>query len=173
MSEWNVCFNFMMNHEDPARRCAVEPDTCPESCVGPCFAVAGINSGVFPAQFAQITLLPQAEREAAVESFYQANFWNKWVAQLSSDEVAMRVFDTAVNMGPGTAVGLLQQAVNSFHQGTPLAVDRGWGPLTVNAANACNALTLVSAFRQARVAHLEKYDAGNPELPALIARAQI
>jgi hypothetical protein len=172
MSDWNACFDFMMNNEDPARACAAESDECPAGCVGPCFAIAGINSGVFPQQFAEIVALPRGERETAIEAFYQKNFWNQWFAQLVSDQVAMRVFDAAVNMGPGTAVGLLQQAVNSFHQGNPLAVDSGWGPLTLAATNACNPLTLVPAFRHARVAHLEEHDAGNPALAALIARAQ-
>jgi hypothetical protein len=165
-------YTFMEANEDSAQLHAVVPDTCPSGCAGPCYAVSGINSGAFPADFARIAAIPQPQRGPAIEQFYMVHFWDQWIAQLDSDDLAEHVFDTAVNSGMGTAVKILQQAVNSFHQGNPLALDGCWGPLTVVAANACNPLTLVAAFEQARVAHLRQYDADNPYLAQLIARAE-
>jgi lysozyme family protein len=160
-------YEFMMDNEDKNQLHAIVPDAPPGA-----HAISGINSAAFPKQFAAIAAIPQAQRGPAVEQFYQAEFWNQWIAQITSTDLQERVFDTAVNSGMGTAVKILQTAVNSFHDENPLIVDGAWGPVTVAAANACNPLTLVPAFEQARVAHLRKYDANSPYLAQLIARAE-
>ena len=122
---------FLWSNEDAQRACAIVHD--PTKDYPAAQACSGINSAFYPTQFAAIAALPQSQRAPAVEEFYQKEFWNKWFQQLASDDVAMRVFDMAVNGGPGTAVKLLQHAVNSFHAGNPLTVDGGWGPITVAA----------------------------------------
>jgi lysozyme family protein len=79
------------------------------------------------------------------------------------------VFDAAVNMGPGTAVKLLQRAVNSINSANgQVTVDGGWGPNTVAAANATDQVTLLAAFRRQR----ENYyvGLGGPFLPEWLAR---
>ena len=120
MADWNTAYNWMMNKEDAARACAQVSDACPGGVAGPCFAISGVNSGAWPAEFAAIAALPQAQREPLVQQFYQNHFWNNWYAQLNSDDLSMRVFDFAVNGGSGSAVRCLQQAVNSL-----LAAGRG------------------------------------------------
>ena len=169
MAGWNVCYDFMMDNEDAARAYATVQD-----CGGQ--AISGIDSASFPLQFDKIAAIePPSERAAEVESFYKAAFWNPYLAQVADDEVAKRVLDASVNMGEGTAVKLLQQAVNSFHVGNPLTVDGGWGPNTLTAVNAVNPATLVAAFKNARCEHYEAIVAANPAkaqyLPAWLARA--
>lgn len=167
MADFSTCYNFMMDNEDAPRACAVIHD--PTAVYPAAQAISGINSAFYPAQFAVIAALPQSQRAVAVESFYQKEFWNKWFDALASTDVAARVFDTAVNMGPGTAVKFLQQAVNSFHAGNPLAVDGGWGPATVAAANAVNPQTLLAAYHNIRCDHYRAI--GGPNLAGWLARA--
>jgi lysozyme family protein len=176
MANWNISHNWMMDNEDPQRACAQVSDANPGGVAGPCFAISGINSGAWPAEFAAIAAADHASREPLIQKFYQDHFWNYWLAQLNSDELCKRVFDFAVNGGSSTSVRCLQQAVNSFTLNNPLVVDGEWGPKTVAATNACNPLTLVAAFQQQRVAYYQAIVADNPSkakyLAAWIARAQ-
>ncbi len=174
MADFSTAFQWAMNSEDSQMACAVVPDSTPAGCTGPCYAISGINSGLWPADFANISALPQSSRLDAVQAFYQAHYWNDWFAQLVSDEVAKRVFDFSVNGGSGTAVKTLQQAVNAL--GGNLTVDGGWGPHTIAAANAADQAALVQAFIAARVAHYQAIVAANPAdaqyLKGWLARAQ-
>jgi lysozyme family protein len=178
MADWNTAYNWMMNKEDAARACAQVSDACPGGVAGPCFAISGVNSGAWPAEFAAIAALPQAQREPLVQQFYQNHFWNNWYAQLNSDDLSMRVFDFAVNGGSGSAVRCLQQAVNSLLAAgaAQLVEDGGWGPMTLSAANAADPAALVSAFQAKRTAYYQSIVAVNSGdaiyLSAWIARAQ-
>ena len=164
MANFDVCFSWLMRDEDPANLHATTKDNCPDGCTGSCYAISGINSGAWPLQFAKINALPQDQRGVEVENFYQTLFWNQWFDQIASDEIAKRVFDMAVNGGAGTAVKLLQQAVNWSRDSAPLSlvVDGQWGPKTVEEVNKCNQDELVSEFQQARCAYYECIVAKNP-----------
>jgi len=177
MADWNIAYNWMMEFEDPARAYATVPDRCPAGCAGPCFAISGVNSGVWPKEFATLKFLPQEMRGSGVEQFYYKNFWNEWYAQLDSDEVAKRVFDMAVNGGPGTAVKILQTAathVSIFHDTLPApTIDGKWGPQTVSCVNGLPNDEIVAAFQQARIAYYKAIPGVDPKiLAAWIARAE-
>lgn len=171
MAVFLTSYFWMLENEDATHAYAVVPDAPPGA-----HAISGINSSAFPSQFETIAALPQNQRGPAVQNFYQTQFWNQWFQQLTSDEVAKRVFDASVNMGPGTAVYLLQQAVNDSSPATVLNEDSQWGPKTVGAANACNPVALVAAFKSARVFHYECIVKANPQdekyLAAWITRAE-
>ena len=170
---FDQAYAWIEQNEDSTQQHKVVPDSCPSGCAGPCYAVSGINSGAFPAEFAAIVALPQGDRGPAVKQFYHDHFYNQWLSQLDSVDVQDRIFDTAVNSGMGTAVKIAQTAVNSFSATTnQLVVDGGWGPKTIAAINAVDPKTFVAAFCAARVAHLQKYDAASPYLAQLIARAE-
>ncbi len=154
MANFDIAFEWMMHNEDPKREYATVNDAPPGA-----FAISGINSAAFPQDFANIAGMPQNQRGPAVELFYRRYFWNTWFDQLDSDDVAKRVFDTAVNMGPGTAVKLLQQAL-----GPPVARDGAWGPATLQAANSTDPDALLTAFRRARIGYYETIAARSPEL---------
>lgn len=170
MADWITAYDWMMDFEDATRACAEVPDAPPGA-----FAISGINSASWPAECAAIAAVDQADREPLVQQFYQNHFWNKWFAQLVSDEVCKRVFDFAVNGGSGTAVRCLQQAVNSL-SAAAIAADGGWGPITLGAVNAADPAALVSAFQAQRVAYYQDIAASNPGLaqylPAWTVRAQ-
>ncbi len=73
--------------------------------------------------------------QAEVQSFYKENFWDVIsLDNLNSQQLANQLFDTAVNMGTGTASRFLQQAVNNIVPGK-LVVDGVVGPQTIAAAN--------------------------------------
>jgi hypothetical protein len=174
MADYLTAFQWMMLSEDSQLQCAVVPDSTPAGATGPCYAISGINSGSFPQDFSAIEALPQGSRLAAVQQFYQKQFWNSWFEQLVSDDVAKRVFDFSVNGGPGTAVKTLQRAVNAL--GGNLTVDGGWGPNTLAAANGADQTALTQAFINARVAYYQQIAAENPSdaqyLAGWTARAQ-
>jgi lysozyme family protein len=174
MADFVTAFQWCMTSEDAQMACAVVPDSTPQGATGPCYAISGINSGMWPSQFASIAALSQESRPSAVQDFYQANFWNNWFTQLVSDDLAKRVFDFSVNGGTGTAVGTLQKAVNAL--GGNLKVDCGWGPMTLAAVNAADQAALVQAFIAARMAHYQQIAAANQAdqqyLKGWLARAQ-
>ena len=161
MASFDVCLDWLLDNEDSQRTYQSNPD--PGG-----FAIAGVNSAVFPEDYADIAALPSVARPVAVAAFYRREFWNQWYAQLTSDEVAKRVFDAAVNMGPGTACKLVQEAAGAVP-------DEAWGPDTVAAINKCNPANLVTAFQQDRISHYQRIVAANPAdakyLPAWTARA--
>lgn len=159
MSSWGVCFNWILNNEDGSRQYKTVPDAPPGA-----FAISGINSASYPEEFARINAIPLAERGVAVEQFYQSEFWNHWYAQLVSDDVAKRVLDAAVNMGPGTAVRLLQDAAGCEPDGA-------WGPNTVAAVNAAGE-GLVTLFKQTRLAHYQEIAKANPSLAHFLGTEQ-
>lgn len=164
MADWMTAYNFMMSNEDSQHVCARVPDSTPENCTGPCFAISGINSGIWPTQFNAIAALPQDQREPLVQQFYHDNYWNNWFAQINSDDVSMRVFDFSVNSSSHLAVKTLQQAVNSLlPDGAPqIAEDGGWGPMTLAAVNAADSDALTNAFKAQRLAHYQSMVAADP-----------
>lgn len=137
MASFGIALQWTLDFEDPQRKYAVEPD------VGG-YAVAGVNSHVFPQDYVEIAAAPVDARPALVATFYRTHFWNKWLEQLTGDELAKRVFDAGVNMGTGTAVKLLQAALQC-------PVDGTWGPLTMQAAN--TRPEAVEAFKTYRCEH--------------------
>jgi len=155
---------MMVNEDGPAPYRYKQVEDYPPGS----FAISGINSHVYPTQFTRISLIPQEQRGPFVQNFYQIEFWNKWLAQIVSDEVVKRVFDEAVNAGPGTAVKILQTALKIEDDGL-------WGPNTVAAANAADS-SLVQLFIAARVQHYRDIARDNPAeakyLPEWIARAE-
>jgi lysozyme family protein len=168
LSDFQIALVWTLDFEDPRRLYATVKD------VGG-YAISGINSAAFPQDFAAINAMTHADRIPAVAAFYQKNFWNQWLAQLESDEIAKRVFDASVNMGAVTAVKLLQGAINASLDDPPIAEDGAWGPITVKEANYRTAATLVGDFQRFRASHYQAIVAANPSdaiyLPAWIARA--
>ncbi len=163
MADWNTAYNWMMDNEDSNRACSQVPDAAPSGSAGPCYAISGINSGSHPGQFAAIVAVAQGQREPLVQQFYRDNFWNSWFERIESDEVCKRVFDFAVNGGPGTAVKCLQEAVNGVAtNSSSIDEDGHWGPATVAAVNAADPEALVTAFKAQRLAYYQDVAAKKP-----------
>ena len=169
MANFTTAFEWTMEFEDPKREYALISDAPPGA-----HAISGINSAAFASDFAAIAAIPQAQRAPSIQRFYQIHFWNTWFDQLESDEIAKRVFDAAVNMGPGTAVKLLQEALAAA-LGAFVAVDGQWGPQTLQHANNCNPDMVCAEFRKARATHyraiVEENPAAGKYLQGWLARA--
>lgn len=174
VAQFEIAFEWILQSEDPEHLCVRTADAPPAHWSGPCYAISGINSAVWPEEFKAVAALQQEKRLPAVGAFYRRHFWNQWYAQLRSDEVAKRVFDFAVNGGSGTAVGTLQAAIRGL--GIRVEVDNVWGPKTVAAANGSGDRTLTAAFIAQRVAYYQAVAAVHPEkaqyLKGWLARAR-
>ena len=128
MAEFLPAFAWNQRFEDSNGLCEVVPDACPAGFSGPCFAISGINSAVWPVWFNRIKATPQNERRPLVMQFYRANFWNKWFQKILSQMLANSLYDMGVNAGMKTAVSRLQTVVGARPDGD-------MGPLTVAAVN--------------------------------------
>lgn len=154
MSDFALSLDFLLDSEDFQREYKVVPDLCPAGTAGPCFAISGINSGVFPAQFCAIQAAAPASRGPLVAAFYETEFWNRYHFALVDDQdIAERLLDEAVWSGPGTAVELLQKAVNALG-GLQVTVDGILGPATASAVNQAPATDLLVAYRKERLDYL-------------------
>lgn len=85
------------------------------------------------------------------KELYRREFWDKYhYGMIFDDKTATKIFDIAVNCGPGTAARLIQKAVNSIRQAdkeiTLIKVDGVMGPKTIEAINACGSKPLLSAL---------------------------
>jgi len=91
-----------------------------------------------------LEIINDSNLEYLVKDFYEKNFWvaNKLdqIDQLIPD-LAERMFDVLVNMGPSRAGKFLQQTVNILNQNGKLypdiTVDGAIGPGTINTLKSC------------------------------------
>jgi hypothetical protein len=179
MSSFDVCYSWMMDNEDPKRQYKTLPDP-PDLYeddghgnlvrVG-AHSISGINSDSYPAQFARISVIPQVQRAQAVEDFYHLMFWNKWYAQIVSDEVAKRIFDCAVLDGPVTAVYIVQRAANGLC-GEQIKDDGRWGPITVEVLNDQNPASLINSLKAQWLEHAKVVVVRNPARAKYLGTAQ-
>lgn len=167
MASFSTCFNqfVLLNEAGDPPRYHISPD--PTKSDPNAKVCAGINSAAFPRDFAFIAALPEDQRPAVVDAFYQRVFWNTYLSSLNSNRIAAVVLDAMVNQGPGTGVKLLQRATGAC--GLVMTVDGLWGPVTVAAANSVPPEKLFPAFQQAREDAYRKI--GGPNLEAWLARA--
>ncbi len=77
---------------------------------------------------------------------YREAYWDKWgYGRINDRDVAAKVFDLAVNMGPSQAHRVAQQAVRSAR--FPLPEDGVLGPQTLSAINAAPPAALYAALK--------------------------
>ncbi len=152
MADFLTCHEWTMGFEDPEHSYEPVPDVCPAGCTQTrCWALAGINSGEFPVDYQYILSFPLKNRGSYVEAFYRAKFWDSYLEDLASNEIAKRVYDSGVNQGPGNAARFLQRAINEVAQKQMVDVDGVLGTLTVQNANMMDIDGLVVAFKQFRL----------------------
>jgi lysozyme family protein len=74
--------------------------------------------------------------EEGAKNFYRTRFWDALqLDKLNDPRVAIKVFDTAVNMGNQWGGKMLQMALNDYNDAYGLTVDGRIGPRTIEAAN--------------------------------------
>lgn len=102
------------------------------------------------------------------QAIYEKFFWNPHnVGQINDQDLANKVFDLTVNMGPGGpshdgALTLLQQAVNDC--GGRCTVDGQIGAETIGQINALDPDQLLTAYRARAKSRYEAIAAGNPNV---------
>jgi lysozyme family protein len=107
------------------------------------------------------TAMPVAEALATSESIYQSAYWKPICGdQVASQDVADRILSFAINLGPETAVRLLQQAANAL--GSKLTDDGGMGPETLSAINSLNPTMLLATWRGVLDAYYRSIVAAKP-----------
>lgn len=73
--------------------------------------------------------------EVDVKEFYKNNYWDKLKGDCyNSQDVANELYDTAVNMGVGTAAKFLQKSINLLAR-NKIKVDGSIGNITISEAN--------------------------------------
>ncbi len=86
------------------------------------------------------------------ERIYRRQFWDRYgYGRLFSGQAGVKVFDLAVNIGPGNAHRVLQRGVRAC--GHDIATDGILGRETVRAANSCPQEALLAACRSEAAGH--------------------
>lgn len=89
--------------------------------------------------------------------FYERAFWNRYhIERIVDQELATKVFDLAVNVGPVTAIQLLQKAVGA-------TVDGYLGPRTAAATNGLQPSGVLTQLRAQAEAYYRGLVARNPK----------
>src|SRR5450631_1142173 len=93
----------------------------------------------------------------SVKEFFRANYWQPVRGDDIGDQwVADKLYDAGVNMGTGTAIRLMQEALD-------LVVDGIIGPKTVGAINSTPPADVLAKFKDVRIAHYEKIAENHPD----------
>lgn len=98
---------------------------------------------------------------ARAKEIYFADFWKPYkYDQITSDSVATKIFDTAVNTGAKRAFRFAQQAANTL--GKNLVVDGIFGNGTLAAINSLSSDAFLSAYRTIQADYYKSIVAANP-----------
>ena len=92
--------------------------------------------------------------DQAVE-YYVEHYWKSLYSQINSQLVANKLFDLGVLFGVGTAVGILQLTVG-------VTVDHNFGPLTLQAVNETDEVSLLKNYKANMMTHAFNIAAANP-----------
>ena len=99
--------------------------------------------------------------DAEVHAIYEVDYWLAAHCDRLAEPLDLVQFDTAVNMGVGRAVRLLQGAVG-------VVVDGDFGPATLAAAQAADPMATAAAYCDAREQHYRRLATQNPKLAVFL-----
>jgi lysozyme family protein len=107
------------------------------------------------------TFIRSLSRTEALD-IYRTYFWNRThIGSIDNQNLANKVFDLTVNMGP-VALKLLQSAVNT--SGGQCEVDGVLGPISIRQINALNADQLLAHYKRLAAQRYQRIAADNTEL---------
>jgi lysozyme family protein len=102
---------------------------------------------------------------AAAINLYGAFFWVPLrLAELKNQDLAAKVFDLAVNVGPETAVKLFQAAINDEWGHNWVAVDGKIGAVTLGCANNADPVLVLALLREHAENHYRDVAEKNPNV---------
>jgi lysozyme family protein len=99
--------------------------------------------------------------DAEMHAIYEADYWLPPRCDLLQRQLDLVQFDTAVNMGVGRAVRMLQGALGCD-------VDGDFGPATRRAADACSLGATIKAYCDAREAYYRRLAEQRPKLAVFL-----
>jgi len=103
--------------------------------------------------------------EEAAKYVYLTHFWDpNGYDRIEVQDIANKVFDMSVNMGPSRAVKILQESLRDCRQ--DLKVDGAFGPKTLAATNNANPSMLLGAMRANQRHYYEGLIRANGKLAA-------
>lgn len=119
------------------------------------------NFGITKRTYPTVDIKNLTKEKAA--AIYKRDFWDPYpYDDLVFADLAIKVFDTSVNVGQKRAFRFLQQAANTL--GATLVVDGVWGPKTTAAVNRLNQGTLLSVYREVQANYYKGLVVANPTL---------
>ena len=89
------------------------------------------NFGISKAAYPDVDIADLTQDQAI--AIYKADYWHAPRIDQLPDTIAGKVFDMGVNMGPATAVRILQDCLNTWSN-PKLVIDGRIGPHTIDAA---------------------------------------
>lgn len=122
------------------------------------------NFGISKRQYPDLNILHMSMGEAV--EIYHADYWLSIYDAIGNQDVATKVFDLAVNMGPKAAHRLLQKALRKFkliHR-LDIKIDGIFGPRTLQALNGVVPWRLLTELRIQAAVYYVSLIARRPEL---------
>ena len=102
-----------------------------------------------------------ADIRNAIDIYYEV-FWKELKLDLVKNEaMAIKIFDTAINIGGKNAIKLLQKAINTLNN-KDLIVDGIIGTSTLNALEKCKSEELLNTFIKNLILYYENIVKNNP-----------
>lgn len=123
--------------------------------------------GAVSARLINAAFAGDLDMERLVADFYQRHFWRPFESLRAPGRIPAKLFDTAVNVGVGGAVKMLQRVVNQSGPVAPLVVDGVIGPktragFTLSVGGAGDEDSFLQAFCREQEAHYRRIVGRNP-----------
>lgn len=116
--------------------------------------------GISRRQYPDLDIASLTKDQAA--AIYFRDWWNRYgYDRIHDTEVATKVLDLSVNMGPGAAHKCLQRALHACGQ-RHVTIDGVLGPQTIGAANSVPADVLLAALRAEAAAYYRQLAERDP-----------
>lgn len=117
----------------------------------------GILKSTGPPTATDISFVQTLTQDEA-ENIYHAQYWEPLkLDQITSQDIANKVFDLGVNMGVFSATRLLQKACGAFSDGI-------MGPLTIRKVNEAIPVAVLLLLRQLAAERYQQIAANDPKL---------
>ena len=148
-TQFGPAFGFLMEHEDSGLTGKVTEDS------------GGLTRwGISQKAYPDVDIKNLALEDAA--SIYRRDYFKPISGyRYTSQDVANKLLDAAVNMGVHTAVRLAQECCNAL--GHQLETDGAAGPYTVNAINALDPQTFLAKYRELLAEHYKAIAEARPD----------
>ena len=158
MADFKAAFEFVLQHEDPARSGKVTVDAGGRTR----FGIAARFHPDLPEEF---FTGPAEDALAEAEKIEEQEYWDRMrLAEVENQNVDNKLFDMAVNMGVRQAAVYAQRAANALLPPEGRLVEDGTvGGKTLAAINAVNAIAFHQLLCELSEAHYRHLATVNPE----------